>query len=173
MNYCMPDMYEMPHGVAGGFPVQGGRGGGGGGGEYCMHGGEGTSFGNCEPQRLHHHPPCMEQQWPPGPAYSCPYPRAGPQLPLPPRAWPHVQERVLQHGGAAQPLPPARLLQWRRSGRLLTDAVDTERLQERYGGEAGGCRGPLVLGLSLPECGGVKKCLTVLDILLGLVFLTV
>lgn len=69
MNYCMPDMYEMPHGVAGGYQVQGG-----GGGEYCMYGGEGTSFGHCEPQPLHHHPPCMEQPWPPGQAYGCPYP---------------------------------------------------------------------------------------------------
>uniref|UniRef100_A0AAY4EWY1 Thyroid hormone receptor beta n=1 Tax=Denticeps clupeoides TaxID=299321 RepID=A0AAY4EWY1_9TELE len=69
MNYCMPDMYEMPHGPTGGFSVQGG-------GEYCMYGGEGPSFGRCEPQPLHH-PPCMEQPWPSGQAFACAYPGGG------------------------------------------------------------------------------------------------
>ncbi|XP_074470265.1 thyroid hormone receptor beta isoform X5 [Sebastes fasciatus] len=66
MNYCIPDMYEMPHSGVGGYPVQGG-------GEHCMYPGEGPGvYGHCEPQPLHH-PPCMEQAWPPSQHYSCSY----------------------------------------------------------------------------------------------------
>lgn len=71
MNYCIPDVYEMPHmGGMGGYGVPGG-------GEHCMYaaGGEGPVYGHhCEPQRLHH-PPCMEPAWPPPPSqhYSCSY----------------------------------------------------------------------------------------------------
>ncbi|KAK5855481.1 hypothetical protein PBY51_005579 [Eleginops maclovinus] len=67
MNYCIPDMYEMPHSGGGGYAVQGG------GGEHCMFQGEGPGFGYCEPQPLHHHPPCMEQAWPPSQQFSCAY----------------------------------------------------------------------------------------------------
>ncbi|CAB1320756.1 unnamed protein product, partial [Coregonus sp. 'balchen'] len=71
MNYCMPDMYEMPHGVGGGYPMQGG-------GEYCMYGGDGPG-GYCEPQPMHPiHPPCMEQAWPPSQPYACSYPGPNP-----------------------------------------------------------------------------------------------
>ncbi|XP_017577274.1 thyroid hormone receptor beta isoform X2 [Pygocentrus nattereri] len=66
MNYCMSDMYELPHGANGGYTVPGG-------GEYCMYGGEGPAFGHCEPQPLHHHPPCMEQAWPNNQPYACAY----------------------------------------------------------------------------------------------------
>ncbi|XP_078146473.1 thyroid hormone receptor beta isoform X4 [Centroberyx gerrardi] len=65
MNYCISDMYEMPHGGGGGYTAQGG-------GEYCMYPGEGPGFGHCEPQPMHH-PPCMEQAWSPGQHYSCAY----------------------------------------------------------------------------------------------------
>ncbi|XP_037650821.1 thyroid hormone receptor beta isoform X4 [Sebastes umbrosus] len=66
MNYCIPDMYEMPHSGVGGYPVQGG-------GEHCMYPGEGPGmYRHCEPQPLHH-PPCMEQAWPPSQHYSCSY----------------------------------------------------------------------------------------------------
>lgn len=65
MNYCIPDMYEMPHPGVGGYPMQGG-------GEHCMYPGEGPGYGHCEPQPLHH-PPCMEQSWPPSQHYSCSY----------------------------------------------------------------------------------------------------
>ncbi|KAM6974958.1 thyroid hormone receptor beta isoform 2-T2 [Tautogolabrus adspersus] len=65
MNYCIPDMYEMPHPGVGGYPVQGG-------GEHCMYPGEGPGYGHCEPQPLHH-PPCMEQTWLPSQHYSCAY----------------------------------------------------------------------------------------------------
>ncbi|XP_070995881.1 thyroid hormone receptor beta-like isoform X2 [Oncorhynchus clarkii lewisi] len=73
MNYCMPDMYEMPHGVGGGYPMQGG-------GEYCMYGGDGPGgYGHCEPQPMHQiHPPCMEQAWPPSQPYACSYPGPNP-----------------------------------------------------------------------------------------------
>uniref|UniRef100_A0AAQ5Y594 Thyroid hormone receptor beta n=1 Tax=Amphiprion ocellaris TaxID=80972 RepID=A0AAQ5Y594_AMPOC len=71
MNYCIPDMYEMPHASIGGYPVQGG-------GEHCMYPGEGPGYGHCEPQPLHH-PPCMEQAWPPSQHYSCSY-TAGPPV---------------------------------------------------------------------------------------------
>uniref|UniRef100_A0A3Q3EFC5 Thyroid hormone receptor beta n=1 Tax=Kryptolebias marmoratus TaxID=37003 RepID=A0A3Q3EFC5_KRYMA len=69
MNFCMPDMYEMPHAGVGGFSVQSG-------GEQCMYPGEGPGYGHYEPQRLHHLP-CMEQAWPPSQHYSCSY-AAGP-----------------------------------------------------------------------------------------------
>ncbi|XP_043993606.1 thyroid hormone receptor beta isoform X4 [Gambusia affinis] len=69
MNYCIPDMYEMPHAGVGGYAVQGG-------GEHCMYPGDGAGYGHYEPQPLHH-PPCMEQAWPPGQHYSCSY-AAGP-----------------------------------------------------------------------------------------------
>ncbi|XP_075968929.1 thyroid hormone receptor beta isoform X3 [Anarhichas minor] len=66
MNYCIPDMYEMPHSGMGGYTVQGG-------GEHCMYSGEGPGYGHCEPQPLHH-PPCIDQQaWPPSQHYSCSY----------------------------------------------------------------------------------------------------
>lgn len=69
-NYRVADMYEVPHAGMGGFAVPGG-------GEHCMYGGEGPGYNHCEPQRLHH-PPCMEQAWPPGQHYSCSY--AGPPV---------------------------------------------------------------------------------------------
>ncbi|XP_029298817.1 thyroid hormone receptor beta isoform X4 [Cottoperca gobio] len=65
MNYCIPDMYEMPHSGAGGYPMQGG-------GEHCMYPGEAPGYGYCEPQPLHH-PPCMEQAWSPSQHFSCSY----------------------------------------------------------------------------------------------------
>uniref|UniRef100_A0A674NGI7 Thyroid hormone receptor beta n=1 Tax=Takifugu rubripes TaxID=31033 RepID=A0A674NGI7_TAKRU len=65
MNYCMTDMYEVPHARVGGYTVPGG-------GEHCMYGSEGPGYSHCEPQRLHH-PPCMEQALPPGQHYSCLY----------------------------------------------------------------------------------------------------
>lgn len=67
MNYCMTDMYEMPHSGMGGYTVPGG-------GEHCMYAGEGPWYGHCEPQPLHH-PPCVQQAWPPSqpPNYSCAY----------------------------------------------------------------------------------------------------
>ncbi|XP_031709666.1 thyroid hormone receptor beta isoform X5 [Anarrhichthys ocellatus] len=66
MNYCIPDMYEMPHSGMGGYTVQGG-------GEHCMYSGEVPGYGHCEPQPLHH-PPCIDQQaWPPSQHYSCSY----------------------------------------------------------------------------------------------------
>lgn len=65
MNYCMQDMYDMPHAGMGGYTVQGG-------GEHCMYTGEGPGYGHCEPQPLHHLP-CMEQAWPPSQHYSCSY----------------------------------------------------------------------------------------------------
>lgn len=65
MNYCIPDMYEMPQAGMGGYMVQGG-------GEQCMYAGEGSGYGHCEPQPLHH-PPCMEQAWQPSQQYSCSY----------------------------------------------------------------------------------------------------
>ncbi|KAJ4923095.1 hypothetical protein JOQ06_024694 [Pogonophryne albipinna] len=69
MNFCIPDMYEMPHSGNGGFAVQGG---GFGGGEHCMFQGEGPGFGYCDSQPLHHlQPPCMEQTWPPSQQFSC------------------------------------------------------------------------------------------------------
>ncbi|XP_005748927.1 thyroid hormone receptor beta isoform X2 [Pundamilia nyererei] len=71
MNYCIPDMYEMPHTGVGSYSVQGG-------GEYCMYSDEGSGYGNCEPQPLHH-PPCMEQAWSPSQHYSCSY-AAGPSV---------------------------------------------------------------------------------------------
>lgn len=73
MNYCIPDVYEMPHMGMGGYGVPGG-------GEHCMYAGEGPVYGQCEPQRLHH-PPCMEPTWPPPPGqhYSCSY-SAGPPV---------------------------------------------------------------------------------------------
>lgn len=71
MNYCMPDMYEMPHGMAGGYPVPGG-------GEYCMYGGDGSNFGHCESQPLHHNPPCVEQAWQPSQPYPAVYPGSYP-----------------------------------------------------------------------------------------------
>ena len=69
MNFCIPDMYEVPHPGVGGYAVQNG-------GEHCMYPGEGSGCGHYEPQPLHH-PPCMEQAWPPPQHYSCPY-AAGP-----------------------------------------------------------------------------------------------
>ncbi|XP_048058442.1 thyroid hormone receptor beta isoform X1 [Megalobrama amblycephala] len=66
MNYCMSDMYDIAHGVSGGYAVAPG-------GEYCMYGGEGPGFTHCEPQPLHHHPPSMEQAWPPSQPYECPF----------------------------------------------------------------------------------------------------
>ncbi|KAK5884077.1 hypothetical protein CesoFtcFv8_020342 [Champsocephalus esox] len=69
MNFCIPDMYEMPHSGNGGFAVQAG---GFGGGEHCMFQGEGPGFGYCDSQPLHHlQPPCMEQTWPPNQQFSC------------------------------------------------------------------------------------------------------
>lgn len=65
MNYCIPDMYEMPHVGVGGYTMQGS-------GEPCMYPGEGPGYGHCEPQPLHH-PPCMEQAWLPSQHYSCSY----------------------------------------------------------------------------------------------------
>uniref|UniRef100_A0A8C1LYA7 Thyroid hormone receptor beta n=1 Tax=Cyprinus carpio TaxID=7962 RepID=A0A8C1LYA7_CYPCA len=62
MNYCMSDMYDIGQGVIGGYAVPPG-------GEYCMYGGEGPGFTHCEPQPLHHHPPSMEQAWPPSQPY--------------------------------------------------------------------------------------------------------
>lgn len=70
MNYCVSDMYDMPHGGVVGYPMQGGS-------EYCMYPGEGPGFGHCEPQALHH-PPCMEQAWPPSQHYGFPYSRGAP-----------------------------------------------------------------------------------------------
>lgn len=71
MNYCVPDMYEMPHGGGSGYTMQGGS-------EYCMYAGEGPGFGHCETQPLHH-PPCMEQAWPPSQQpYICSYPGSAP-----------------------------------------------------------------------------------------------
>lgn len=64
MNYCMSDMYDMSHGMSGGYAVPSG-------GEYCMYGGEG--FSQCESQPLHHHPVSVEQAWPPGEPYGCPF----------------------------------------------------------------------------------------------------
>lgn len=58
-------MYEVPHAGLGGYAVPGG-------GEHCMYAGEGPGYQPCEPQRLHH-PPCMEQAWPPGQHYACSY----------------------------------------------------------------------------------------------------
>jgi len=69
MNFCIQDMYEMPHAGVGGYAVQSG-------GENCMYPGEGPGYGHYEPQPLHH-PPCMEQAWPPSQHYSCAY-AAGP-----------------------------------------------------------------------------------------------
>lgn len=66
MNYCMSDMYDIGQGVSGGYVVPPG-------GEYCMYGGEGPGFTHCEPQPLHHHPPNMEQAWPPSQPYGCPF----------------------------------------------------------------------------------------------------
>lgn len=73
MNYCIPDVYEMPHMGMGGYGMPAG-------GEHCMYSGEGPIYSHCEPQRLHH-PPCMEPTWPPPPAqhYSCSY-SAGPPV---------------------------------------------------------------------------------------------
>lgn len=71
MNYCVPDMYEMPHGMAGGYTVQGG-------GEYCMYGGDGSTFGHCESQPLHHNAPCMDQAWQHSQPYPAVYPGAYP-----------------------------------------------------------------------------------------------
>ncbi|KAM8840384.1 thyroid hormone receptor beta isoform 2-T2 [Spinachia spinachia] len=66
MNYCIPDMYEMPHSGMGGYTAPGG-------GDTCMYSGEGPGYGPPEPQPLHH-PPCTEQSaWPPGGHYSCSY----------------------------------------------------------------------------------------------------
>ncbi|AWP04772.1 Thyroid hormone receptor beta 2 [Scophthalmus maximus] len=65
MNYCIPDMYEMPHVGMGGYTMQGS-------GEHCMYPDEGPGYGHCEPQPLHH-PPCMEQAWLPSQHYSCAY----------------------------------------------------------------------------------------------------
>ncbi|XP_059205188.1 thyroid hormone receptor beta isoform X5 [Centropristis striata] len=69
MNYCIPDMYEMPHPGLGGYTVQGG-------GEHCMYPGAGPGYGHFEPQPLHH-PPCMEQAWQPSQHYSCSYAAGG------------------------------------------------------------------------------------------------
>ncbi|XP_032378271.1 thyroid hormone receptor beta isoform X3 [Etheostoma spectabile] len=72
MNFCIPDMYDMPHSGLGGYSAQGG-------GEHCMYAaGEGLTgygpgyrpgYGYSEPQP----PPCTEQAWPPGQHYSCSY----------------------------------------------------------------------------------------------------
>jgi len=67
----MSDMYDIGHGVNGGYAVPPG-------GEYCMYGGEGPGFTHCEPQPLHHHPPSMEQAWPPSQPYGCPFNGANP-----------------------------------------------------------------------------------------------
>ncbi|XP_034748637.1 thyroid hormone receptor beta-like [Etheostoma cragini] len=72
MNFCIPDMYDMPHSGLGGYSAQGG-------GEHCMYAaGEGlTGYGpGYRPGYGHselHHPPCMEQAWPPSQHYSCSY----------------------------------------------------------------------------------------------------
>ncbi|XP_046700369.1 thyroid hormone receptor beta isoform X3 [Silurus meridionalis] len=71
MNYCVPDVYGMPHGMAGGYTVPGG-------GEYCMYAGDGSTFGHCEPQAIHHNPTCMEQPWPAGQPYPSMYPATYP-----------------------------------------------------------------------------------------------
>ncbi|XP_026155491.1 thyroid hormone receptor beta isoform X3 [Mastacembelus armatus] len=71
MNYCIPDVYDMPHAGVGGYTMQGG-------GEHCMYPGEGPGYGYCEPQPLHHLP-CMEQAWTSSQHYSCSY-AAGPQV---------------------------------------------------------------------------------------------
>ncbi|KAI3358940.1 hypothetical protein L3Q82_014741 [Scortum barcoo] len=55
----------MPHSGIGGYTVPGG-------GEHCMYPDERPGYGHCEPQPLHH-PPCMEQAWPPIQHYSCSY----------------------------------------------------------------------------------------------------
>lgn len=65
MNYYIPDMYEAPHAGVGGYAMQTG-------GEACLYPGEGSGYGHCEPQPLHH-PPCLEQAWAPGQHYSCVY----------------------------------------------------------------------------------------------------
>uniref|UniRef100_A0A673BH00 Thyroid hormone receptor beta n=2 Tax=Sphaeramia orbicularis TaxID=375764 RepID=A0A673BH00_9TELE len=71
MNYCIPDMYEMPHTAVGGYTVQGG-------GDHCMYQCDGPGYGLCETQPLHHHPPCEEQVWAPTQHYSCSYAGAPP-----------------------------------------------------------------------------------------------
>ncbi|KAL4629677.1 thyroid hormone receptor beta isoform X2 [Arapaima gigas] len=77
MNYCMSEMYEMPHSTGGGCPVAGGYTAHGSGSEYCMYGGEGPGFGHCEPHPSHH-ATCMEQAWPASQPYACAYPSANP-----------------------------------------------------------------------------------------------
>lgn len=63
MNFCLSDMYELPHTGAGEYGVGG----------HCLYpAGEGPAYGHCEPQPLHH-PPCMEQTWGPAQHYSCLY----------------------------------------------------------------------------------------------------
>lgn len=73
MNYCMPDMYDIGHGVNGGYAVPSG-------GEYCMYDCEGPGFTRCEPQPLHHHPPSMEQAWSPNHPYGCPFTGVNPNM---------------------------------------------------------------------------------------------
>ncbi|XP_053719207.1 thyroid hormone receptor beta isoform X2 [Synchiropus splendidus] len=58
MNYCIPDMYEIPQ--VSGYMVQGGS-------DHCLYSGDGSGY---ETQPLHH-PPCMEQPWPHGQHYPC------------------------------------------------------------------------------------------------------
>ncbi|XP_058475853.1 thyroid hormone receptor beta isoform X4 [Solea solea] len=63
MNYCMSDMYEMPHvNMGGGYAL-----------DQCMCPGEAQGFGHCEPQRLHHPPCAAEQAWQPPQNFSCSY----------------------------------------------------------------------------------------------------
>ncbi|XP_051927120.1 thyroid hormone receptor beta isoform X10 [Hippocampus zosterae] len=56
MNCCLPDISEMSHSMVGEYTIQGG-------GEHCLYASEGSGYGHCEPQPLHH-PPCLEQVWP-------------------------------------------------------------------------------------------------------------
>lgn len=56
MNYCIPDMYDLPHAGFGGYGSQAD-------GDHCMYPGQGT-------QPLHH-PPCVDPAWPPSQLYSC------------------------------------------------------------------------------------------------------
>ncbi|KAK1785470.1 hypothetical protein P4O66_018838 [Electrophorus voltai] len=62
MNYCIPDVYELPHTTGGGYTVPGE-------GEYCVYGGGGPAFGHYEPQLSHHQSVCAEQPWPPSQLY--------------------------------------------------------------------------------------------------------
>lgn len=65
INYCMSDVYEVPHGDLGSDLAPGPE-------EYCVYPAQEPGFRLCEPQALQQQPPlCLEQEvWPASPHLS-------------------------------------------------------------------------------------------------------